>query len=68
MKSRGMVGLMAFGLAAVAIDQTMAVTAMVTIAVRMMSLRISCHLSIVMGCATALPHRSQRQREALHTS
>jgi hypothetical protein len=54
-----------FGLATVAIDQTTAVTAMATIAVKMMSLRISCHLSIVMGCATALPHRSQRQREAL---
>jgi hypothetical protein len=51
----------------VAIDQTMAVATMASIAVRMMSLRISCHLSIVMSCAIALPHRSQRQREALHT-
>src|SRR2546430_12494685 len=56
-----------FGLATVAIDQTTAVTAMATIAVKMMSLRISCHLSIVMSCAIALPHRSQSQREALHT-
>jgi hypothetical protein len=40
----------------VPIDQTMAVTAMATTAVRMMSLRISCHLLIVMSCAIALPY------------
>ena len=35
-----------FGLATVVIDQTTAVAAMATIAVRMMSLRISCHPSL----------------------
>jgi hypothetical protein len=34
-----------FGLATVAIDQMTAVAAMATIAVRMMTLRISCHSS-----------------------
>src|SRR2546430_5459094 len=52
-----------FGLATVAIDQTTAVTAMANLALRKMSFRISRHLSIVMGCATAFPHPSQRQPE-----
>jgi hypothetical protein len=40
---------------------------MATIAVTMMSLRISYHPCIVMSCAIALAHRALRQREALHT-
>jgi hypothetical protein len=51
----------------VPIDQTMAVTAMATIAVKMMSLRISVTFWIVMSCAIALPHWAQREREAFHT-
>jgi len=56
-----------FGPATVAIDQTTATAAMATIAVTMMSLRISYHPCIVMSCAIVLAHRALRQREALHT-
>ena len=56
-----------FGRATVPIDHTMAVAAMATIAVKMMSLRISVTFWIVMSCAIALPHWAQRQREAFHT-
>jgi hypothetical protein len=51
----------------VPIDQTMAVTAMATIAVKIMSLRISVTFRVVMSCAIALPYWAQRQREAFHT-
>src|SRR5215472_2922236 len=56
-----------FGPATVAIDQTTATAAMATIAVTMMSLRISYHPCIVMSCAIVLAHRALQQREAHHS-